>query len=88
MGINDFNDLDQNSLAGSSSSEPERVGNVQKDWHTADTAAFADGSDLSDYGKLNEMRKQLVGALANADVGEGHRLRTLIINIDHFGNGS
>ena len=49
----------------------------------ADTGKFPEGSDLSDFGKLNAMRKQLADARRNAsEPGLRNRYTLLIENID------
>jgi hypothetical protein len=82
MGINDFKGLSENDLAGSCNVERERVGNEPEEWHTADTAAFAEGSELSAHGAMNAARAELVKFRKHADEGVRHRCNTLIANID------
>jgi hypothetical protein len=83
MGINDFKGLSGTDPASSCSNERERVANAPEEWHTADTEAFTERSELSDHGNLNFVRAALVGKRnAATDEGVRHRCNTLIANID------
>lgn len=50
-----------------------------------DTETFAEGSEMSDFGKLNALRKELMALRRRTDDrGEAERALTLVANIDNL----
>lgn len=81
MENNDINELNEKSPAGSGEFERERVGNLQEDWHKADTRPFAARSK-----PYAEIRRTLVEGIRGSDkpAPVKHAAEVLISTIDHI----